>query len=80
MTMTIPAGGLRSARRPSFLHAAGVAWAAYAERRAHRLALRHAGQLGPRLIADMGIDPELIRAAADPWEHMRLNGILMQRW
>jgi hypothetical protein len=79
MTMTIPAGGLRSAHRPAILDAILAAWAAHAKRRSQRLALRHVGRLGRRLMDDMGIDPELIRAAADPWDHLPLQGLLMQR-
>lgn len=80
MTMTIPAGDLRTAHRPALLDAIRTAWAAHRERRSQRLALRHVGRLGPRLMDDMGIDPAIIRAAADPWDHLRLNGLLMQRW
>jgi uncharacterized protein YjiS (DUF1127 family) len=79
MTMTIPAGGLRSARRPSFLDALRAAWAAHRRRREHLLALRQLDRLGPRLLADAGIDPALARAAADPWEHLPPSGFLMQR-
>ena len=62
MVMTIPAGELRSAHRPALLDALRAAWHAYLERRAQRLALRRAGRLGPRLLADMGIDPATVRA------------------
>ena len=59
MVMTIPAGELRSAHSPRLLDALRAAWHGYLERRAHRLALRRAGRLGPRLLADMGSIPTL---------------------
>jgi uncharacterized protein YjiS (DUF1127 family) len=79
MTMTIPAGGLRSARRPAFLDAARAALSAHRRRREHRLALQQLARLGPRLLADTGIDPALVQASTDPWEHLPPNGLLMQR-
>ena len=77
MTMTIPAGRLRFP--PMHLRIDGLyaAWLAYRERRATREALRHAGRLGPRLLADMGIDPET-GGGADGWDGLRTNGLLVR--
>ena len=75
MSMTIPAGGLRSAHRPALLDAVRGAWHAYLERRAQRLALRH---LDPRLLADMGIDPATVRSVSGGWEELMLNSLLMR--
>ena len=78
MVMTIPAGGLRSAPRLALFDRLGLVWHAWLERRAHRLALRRAGRLGPRLLADMGLDAATA-AARDEWGALLPNGYLVQR-
>ncbi|MFO1210800.1 MAG: hypothetical protein U1E40_16550 [Amaricoccus sp.] len=78
MTMTIHAEGLRPVPRFAFPDLHG-AWAAHRRRRAQLTAIRQAAHLGPRLLEDMGIDPAVARAAVDPWEHLRLNGLFLPR-
>jgi hypothetical protein len=77
MVMTIPAGELRSAPRAGLFDGLRAASHAYLERRANLAALRNAGRLGPRLLEDMGIDPETARAVSDGWDGVRLNGLLL---
>jgi uncharacterized protein YjiS (DUF1127 family) len=79
MVMTIPADRLRPAHRPSFIGELGAAWRRHLERRSRILALRRAGRLGPRLLADMGIDPETVRAVSDGWDGLLPNGYLVRR-
>ena len=67
------------ASRRALLEALRAAWQRHLRRRADRLALQHAGRLGPRLLADMGFDPELVRAAQGGWDELRPNGFLVHR-
>ncbi len=76
MVMTVPAGELRSIPRHAPLDGLRAAWNRYLARRAHRVALRHAAHLGPRLLADMGIDPATARSVSDGWSELMLNGLL----
>ena len=78
MAMTIPAGRVRPL--PFHVHLDGLlaAWLAYRERQATRAALRRAGRLGPRLLADMGIDAETARALSEGWDALPLNGLLVR--
>ncbi len=78
MVMTIPAGELRSSPRHAPLDGLRAAWNAYLARRADRAALRRAAHLGPRLLADMGIDPAMARSVSDGWSELMLNGLLLQ--
>ncbi len=78
MVLAIPAGELRSAPRPAVIDAIRAAWQVLHERRLQRLALRRAARLGPRLLADMGIDPATVRAVSDGWDQLLPNGYLVQ--
>jgi uncharacterized protein YjiS (DUF1127 family) len=78
MVMAIPAGDLRSAPHPAVLDAIRAAWQVLRERRVQRVALRRAGRLGPRLLADMGIDPATVRAVSGGWDQLLPNGYLVQ--
>ncbi len=80
MVMTMPAGELRSAGRPAhvvLLDGFRAAWHAYLDRRARHVALQRVGHLGPRLMADMGLDSETIRAVTGGWDTLVLNGLLV---
>jgi hypothetical protein len=53
------------------------AWSDIAARRAERRALVRIARLGPRLMADIGVDPEL--TAVDAWDALLPNGHLVRR-
>ncbi len=77
MAMAIPAGHLRSVPVHARFDGLRAFWLAFHERRATRAALRRAGRLGPRLLADMGIDAETVRAISDDWDGLPVNGLLV---
>ena len=82
MVTLVHTDDLRAEPRPNVFAALGLAWQGYRQRRADRRALALAGLRGPRLVADMGLDPEAVQAAigAD-WGALRPNGILVRhRW
>lgn len=79
MSMTVPADRLHSRHRPAMLDALHAAWAKYRQRRVDLAAFRRVGRLGPRLMDDIGLDQELIDAAADPWDHLSLTGFPTRR-
>ncbi len=80
MVMSIPAGGVRlPGRFHLFSDAVRAAWQDHLRRRAQQAALRHLSRLGPRLIADTGVDPKLVRSAADGWSDLLPNGYLVHR-
>jgi hypothetical protein len=74
MTMTIPAGYVRHEPGPGVLDRLRSAWEGYRDRRALREGLRRAGRLGPRLMADMGVDTAVARG----WDDLRPNGFLVR--
>jgi hypothetical protein len=78
MAMTIPAGRVRARYTDRHLDAVRALWLAYREREATRAALRRAGRLGPRLLADMGIDPEIAGRVTDGWDGLRPNDLLVR--
>jgi hypothetical protein len=67
----------RESSRPAALQALQAVWQQHRRDRAERRALERAGRLGPRLLADMGFDPELVRH--DGWDELRPNGFLVRR-
>jgi hypothetical protein len=80
MTMTAIAHHVRfAAPLPAFLDDLQVAVATFRQRRADRAALVHAARLGPRLLADMGIEATVPRPAIGGWDHLQANGFLVQR-
>ena len=79
MVMTVHTDALRVEPRPAALPALHAAWQGYLERRALRSALAQAGLRGSRLVADMGLDPEAVRAAGGAWDDLRPNGYLVHR-
>lgn len=83
MTVAVLAGELRSALRPNPLHAFRdafrAAWEGHRRLRAERIAAASLARLGPRLLADMGIDPESVGAARENWDDLRPNGYLVRR-
>lgn len=78
MAMTIPAGRLHSLPKVRF-DGLRAFWLAHREREATRAALRRAGRLGPRLLADMGIDPDTAARVGGGWDGLRPNGLLVHR-
>ena len=80
MVMTIRTDEFRAEPRPLPLPAIRAAWHAWLRRRADRNALALAGLRGPRLVADMGLDPEAVRAATGgSWDDLSPNGFLVHR-
>ena len=53
--------------------------AGFLQRRADRLALERAALRGPRLLADMGFDPEQIRRMTGGWDDLLVNELLVRR-
>ena len=64
---------------PWALSALRLAWHDYRQRRALRRTLALAGLRGPRLAADMGLDPDEVRAAMGGWHELMPNGLLVHR-
>lgn len=56
-----------------------AAWRAWRQRSADARALARAGRLGPRLLADMGIEDATARALVGDWNDLRPNGWLVRR-
>ena len=72
-------GGVRPREtRWNWLTAAGAAWRAFIERRADRAALARVRHLGPRLRADMGLEPD-DRRFDDEWEALRTSLLVRRR-
>ena len=78
MAMTFPAARVRPLSTEVRLDGLLTFWLAYRERQATRAALRRAGRLGPRLLADMGIDPETAGRLGYGWDGLRPNGLLVR--
>lgn len=55
-----------------------AAWRAHRRIAADRAALARAGRLGPRLMADMGLDADTTRALVGDWDQLRPNGWLVK--
>lgn len=55
------------------------AWRAWRRHRAERIGIARAGRLGPRLLEDMGLTPEQVRAAQGGWDVLSPNGFLVHR-
>ncbi len=79
MVTLVHTDDFRAPARPSLLAAFRAAWQDHRRRRADRRALALAGLRGPRLVADMGLDPEAVRAAMGSWDALRPNGFLVHR-
>lgn len=75
-TLTLRTGrtrGLLPSLRPFW-----TAWLAWRRRAADARALAAAGRLGPRLLADMGIETETARTVVGDWDDLRPNRWLVR--
>ena len=63
---------------PGFVDDLRVALRTFRQRRADRAALAGARWLGPRLLADMGIEALVPRPAVGGWDALRPNGFLVR--
>jgi uncharacterized protein YjiS (DUF1127 family) len=59
-------------------HALMAAWQAFRRAREERRALAQIARLGPRLIRDIGLDPEQVRGQVGGWDDLRPTGLLFQ--
>jgi hypothetical protein len=80
MVTMVHTDDFRSQSHPNLLLALRAAWQGYRQRRADRRALALAGLRDARLLADMGLDPDAVRAATSgAWDDLSPNGFLVHR-
>jgi hypothetical protein len=75
MVMTTYTGRQHEAPLAGPLDAVRAAWSKLREQRAERRAAAQVARLGPRLVADIGLDPEVVRP--DGWDSVRPNPLLV---
>lgn len=70
-TLEIPLALRLDGFRYDFIGALGAGWRAFRQRRRERRTLIEISRLGPRVIRDIGLDPEQVYEALDgSWDEM----------
>jgi hypothetical protein len=78
MTMAAVVHPVRfAAPLPAFFEDLLVAFRTFRQRRTDRAALARAARLGPRMLADMGLEGLVPRPVVGGWDDLRLNRPLL---
>lgn len=78
MTTAILTHDLRGeSRLTGYLGTLWTSWQAWRRQQAANRALARAGRLGPRLLADMGLETAETRALVGDWDTLMPNGYLV---